>query len=109
MPIELTTVSTLLIAMFVIVGLSNTITEVIKLNISNPHPNVICTISSIVLTLVALIAYCQINAIAITWYLVVAGITFGFVCAFVSMSNFDKLISLFKKSGIPVDKKVENK
>ena len=94
--------SFLLVAMFVIVGLTNVITETIKLNIgSKPHPNIVCTVTAIALTVIALLAYCQIMAVALTWYLVVGAVVFGFVNAFVAMQNFDKLITLFKKSGIP--------
>lgn len=105
MPIQFTDVSFLLIAMFIIVGLTNVITETIKLNIGKPHPNMVCTICAIILSVVSLVAYCQIYGIIITWYLFVGGIVFGFVCAFVAMQNFDKLINLFKKSGIPVETK----
>lgn len=104
MPVQFTDISFLLIAMFAIVGVTNVITEVIKMNIDTNklHPNIVCTICAIVLTLIVLLAYCQIYTITITWYIIAGGVVFGFVNSFVAMQNFDKLIKLFQKSGVPL-------
>ena len=42
------------------------------------------------------IAYCQINVIAITWYLVAALIVAGFMVAYAAMFGFDKLQEIMK-------------
>lgn len=44
-----------------------------------------------VVTLLAFLAYCQINAVAITWYMVAAAVVLGFLVAYAAMFGFDKL------------------
>ena len=43
------------------------------------------------LTLVTFFAYCQINAIAVVWYMVVAVVVLGFLVSYAAMFGFDKL------------------
>lgn len=58
--------------------------------------NIFVTIFSIVLTAIVMIAYCQIKAIIITWYMAVAFVVIGFMVAYAAMFGYDKLISYFK-------------
>lgn len=53
--------------------------------------NILAVIVSMVLTLVAFFAYCQICSIAIEWYMVVAAVVVGFLTSYAAMFGFDKL------------------
>ena len=76
----------------VLVALTNIITQVIKKVTWDKLPtNILCVIISMVITIVTGFAYCQIQAVAITWYLVIAIIVAGFVVAYAAMFGFDKL------------------
>ena len=46
---------------------------------------------SMVLTLVAFFAYCQICSITVEWYMVVAAVVVGFLTSYAAMFGFDKL------------------
>lgn len=52
--------------------------------------NILAIIVSMALTLVTFFAYCQINAIAVVWYMVVA-VVLGFLVSYAAMFGFDKL------------------
>lgn len=39
----------------------------------------------------AFFAYCQIEGIAVLWYMVVAAVVLGFMVAYAAMFGFDKL------------------
>ena len=59
----------------VLVVLTNIITQVLKkLTWEKMPTNILVVIISMALTLVAFFAYCQIKAIAIVWYMVVAAV-----------------------------------
>lgn len=76
----------------VLVVLTNVIVQVLKkLTWEKLPTNVLAVIVSMVLTLVAFFAYCQINAIAVAWYMVAAAIVLGFLVAYAAMFGFDKL------------------
>ena len=53
--------------------------------------NILAVIVSMVLTLVAFFAYCQICSIAVEWYMVVAAVVVGFLTSYAAMFGFDKL------------------
>lgn len=53
--------------------------------------NILALIVAVALTLAAGFAYCQIEAITITWYIVVAFVVVGFMVAYAAMFGFDKL------------------
>ncbi len=53
--------------------------------------NILVIIVSMALTLVTFFAYCQINAIAVVWYMVVAAVVLGFLVSYAAMFGFDKL------------------
>jgi len=76
----------------VLVVLTNIITQVLKkLTWEKMPTNILVVIISMTLTLVAFFAYCQINAIVITWYMIVAAVILGFLVAYAAMFGFDKL------------------
>lgn len=76
----------------VLVVLTNIITQVLKkLTWEKMPTNILVVIISMALTLVVFFAYCQIKAIAIVWYMVVAAVILGFLVAYAAMFGFDKL------------------
>ena len=49
-----------------------------------------------VLTIAFFLAYCQINSILLTWYMMVAIVVIGALVAYAAMFGYDKLLSYFK-------------
>lgn len=81
----------------VLVALTNVIVQVLKKATWDKLPtNVLALVIAMLLCLVAGIAYCQVNAISITWYLVAALIVLGFLVAYAAMFGFDKLQEVMK-------------
>ena len=81
----------------VLVALTNVIVQVLKKATWDKLPtNVLALVTAMLLCLVAGIAYCQVNAISITWYLVAALIVLGFLVAYAAMFGFDKLQEIMK-------------
>lgn len=75
-----------------LVAVVNVVTQVIKKATWDRLPtNVVVLILSVALTLVAFFAYAQIQAVAVTWYMVVAAVVAGFLVAYAAMFGFDKL------------------
>ena len=74
----------------VLVALTNVIVEVTKKATWDKLPTNILAVA-VALTLTAGFAYCQINAVAITWYIVVSFVVIGFMVAYAAMFGFDKL------------------
>ena len=73
-------------------ALTNVIVEVAKKATWDKLPtNILALIVAVALTLAAGFAYCQIEAITITWYIVVAFVVVGFMVAYAAMFGFDKL------------------
>lgn len=76
----------------VLVALTNVIVEVAKKATWDKLPtNIVALIVAEVLTIVSGVAYCQINAITIAWYVVVALVVVGFMVAYAAMFGYDKL------------------
>lgn len=76
----------------VLVALTNVIVEVAKKATWDKLPtNILALIVAVALTLAAGFAYCQIEAITITWYIVAAFVVVGFMVAYAAMFGFDKL------------------
>lgn len=81
----------------VLVALTNVIVQVLKKATWDKLPtNVLALVIALVLCLVVGIAYCQVNAITVTWYLVAALIVLGFLVAYAAMFGFDKLQEIMK-------------
>lgn len=84
--------STILTIVGILVVLTNIVVQVLKKAVWGKLPtNILAIIVSMVLTLVAFFAYCQIKAIAVVWYMVVAAVVLGFLVAYAAMFGFDKL------------------
>ena len=75
-----------------LVVVTNIIVQVLKnLTWDKLPTNILAVIVSMVLTLVAFFAYCQICSIAVEWYMVVAAVVVGFVTSYAAMFGSDKL------------------
>lgn len=92
--------SVLITAIGILVAITNAIVEVAKRVTWDKFPtNVLALIVAIALTLVTGIAYCQIYAVALTWYIIAALIVVGFLVAYAAMFGFDKLKEIMNWSG----------
>lgn len=84
--------STILTVVGILVVLTNIVVQVLKKVTWGKLPtNILAIIVSMALTLVVFFAYCQIKAIAVVWYMVVAAVVMGFLVAYAAMFGFDKL------------------
>ena len=84
--------STILTIVGILVVLTNIVVQVLKKATWGKLPtNILAIIVSMALTLVTFFAYCQINAIAGVWYMVVAAVVLGFLVSYAAMFGFDKL------------------
>lgn len=84
----------------VLVALTNIIVEVAKKATWDKLPtNIVALIVAEVLTLGSGIAYCQIESVAITWYIVAGLIVSGFMVAYAAMFGFDKLREIMNWGG----------
>lgn len=84
--------STILTIVGILVVLTNIVVQVLKKAVWGKLPtNILAIIVSMVLTLVTFFAYCQINVIAVVWYMVVAAVVLGFLVSYAAMFGFDKL------------------
>ncbi len=84
--------TTIIAIVGILVALTNVIVEVAKKATWDKLPtNILALVVALVLTIVAGIAYCQINTVAITWYIVFALVVIGFMVAYAAMFGFDKL------------------
>ena len=76
----------------VLVALTNVIVQVAKKATWEKVPtNLLAIIVAEVLTVAAGIAYCQIKAIPLVWYMVAGLVVAGFMVAYAAMFGFDKL------------------
>ena len=84
--------SAILTIVGVLVVLTNVIVEVLKKVTWGKLPtNILAVIVSMVLTVVAFVAWCQIKGITVVWYMVVAAVVVAFLVAYAAMFGFDKL------------------
>lgn len=91
--------SQIMMLIAVLVIFVNIATEVIKsvYNFKSTQTlNVFVTVLSIVLTVLVLVAYFQIEGLALTWYLIIAFIITGFMVAYAAMFGYDKLLKYFE-------------
>ncbi len=92
--------STVISIIGVLVVLTNIIVQVLKKVTWEKLPtNILAVAVSMALTLVAFFAYCQIKAIAVVWYMVVAAIVLGFMVSYAAMFGYDKLMEAIGKTG----------
>ena len=84
----------------VLVVVTNIITQVLKKLTWDKLPtNILAVIISMALTLAVFFAYCQINSVAVVWYMVVAAVVLGFFVAYAAMFGFDKLREAIEQLG----------
>lgn len=84
----------------VLVALTNIIVEVAKKVTWDKLPtNILALIVAEILTLASGLAYCQIEAVSLTWYIVVALVVAGFMVAYAAMFGFDKLKEIMNWGG----------
>lgn len=84
----------------VLVALTNVIVQVVKKATWDKLPtNIVALAVAETLTVAAGIAYCQIRAVAMTWYIVAALIVGGFMVAYAAMFGYDKLLEIMDWSG----------
>ena len=85
-------ISVLIAMIGVLVALTNIVVEVLKKVTWDKLPtNLLALVIAEVLTICCGIMYCQMNAIALTWYIVLALVVAGFMVAYAAMFGFDKL------------------
>lgn len=85
-------ISVLIATIGVLVALTNVVVEVLKKATWDKLPtNLLALMIAEALTICAGIMYCQINAIVLTWYIILALVVAGFMVAYAAMFGFDKL------------------
>lgn len=93
-------ISVLIAIVGVLVALTNIIVEVAKKATWDKLPtNILALIVAEALTLAAGFAYCQIESVAVTWYIVVALVVAGFMVSYAAMFGFDKLKEVMNWGG----------
>lgn len=76
----------------ILVVLTNIVVQVLKKMTWGKLPtNILAVIVSMILTLAAFFAFCQIKGIAVTWYMAFAAVVLGFLVSYAAMFGFDKL------------------
>lgn len=88
---QLANVTTLLMVIGILVGLTNIFTQVLKKVWDNFPSSLLALVIAIVLTMVAYFGYNAYYGYAATWYFIVAAIIIGFMVAYAAMFGFDKL------------------
>ena len=85
-------ISVLIATIGVLVALTNVVVEVLKkATWDKLATNQLALVIAEALTICAGIMYCQINAIALNWYIILALVVAGFMVAYAAMFGFDKL------------------
>lgn len=85
-------ISAILLAVLVLMVVTNIVTQVLKKVTWDKIPsNIIAFIVSMVVTLTAFFAVCQIMGWAVTWYMVAGAVALGVFVAYAAMFGFDKL------------------
>ena len=89
---EIFDLSMILTVVGVLVALTNIIVQVVKKVTWEKMPtNILVLVVSLILTLVAFFAVCQIKGIAVVWYMVIAAVVLAFMVAYAAMFGYDKL------------------
>lgn len=79
-----------------LVSIITQVTKEFKL-LKKIHTSLQVTVLSVVLTVVAYMAYISHCDISIEWYMVVGAVIGGFIVAFVSMFGWEKLHEIYNK------------
>ena len=84
-------VSAILTVLLILMVVTNIIVQVVKKLTWDKLPtNILATLVAMLLTLCVFFAACQIMAVAVVWYMVVAAVAVGFFVAYAAMFGFDK-------------------
>lgn len=84
----------------VLVVLTNIVVQVLKKLMWDKIPtNILAILVSMVLTMAAFFAYCQIKGIAVVWYMIAAAVVLGFMVSYAAMFGYDKLTEALGKIG----------
>lgn len=91
------TYSLIVMVFALLVVVTNIIVQVVKSisGIKDKPTKIIATVVGIFLTVASLVAYCEINSIAITWYYIVSSVVIGVIVAYGSIFGFDNLYGEF--------------
>lgn len=91
--------STILIAVAIICTVTSIITQFIKeWGILKKIPTSLVVVTlSIIITVVAFIAFMSYKNYIITWYMLLAAVVTGIVIAYITCNGWDSLIKLFKR------------
>lgn len=91
--------SQLMVAIGALAFVVSVITQVIKgIGVFKKIPtDIVVTVLSMVLTVVAFFAYAQYASLVVTWYLIVAALIGGFFVAFIAMYGWSKLNELWTR------------
>lgn len=93
--------ATIILILGVLVFLTNTIVEVSKMAFGvsgSATLNKIALVVSIVLTVVAYLAYTAYIGISIIWYYLLGSIILGFIVALIAMLGWDKVLKMWQQS-----------
>ena len=86
------TISAVLLAALILTVVTNIITQVLKKLTWDKLPtNILAVIVSMVVTLLAFFAVCEILRVAVAWYMVAGAVALGLFVAYAAMFGFDKL------------------
>ncbi len=95
---EIFDLSMILTVVGVLVALTNIIVQVVKKVTWEKMPtNILVLVVSLILTLVAFFAVCQIKGIAVVWYMVIAAVVLAFMVAYAAMFGYDKLVEILNQ------------
>lgn len=85
-------ISEIITVIGILVAITNVIVEVLKKSTWNKIPtNLLALIVAMTLTVGGGIAYFQIKAVPLVWFMVAALVILGFFVAYAAMFGFDKL------------------
>lgn len=97
---EVLDLSLLLVIVAILVTVTNIITQVLKKITWDKLPtNILALVISMVVTLAVFFAYCQISALAVTWYMIAGAVVLGFLVAYAAMFGYDKLKEVLEQIG----------
>lgn len=99
-------ISVIVMIVGALVVLTNIIVEVAKKATWDKIPtNLLALIVSEVVSIASGIAYCQIEEISLTWYIILSFIVIGFMVAYAAMFGFDKFKEIVNWG---IDKKTDD-
>ena len=93
--------ATLILVLGVLVFLTNSIVEVIKMafGVSGAATlNKVALLVAIILTVITYLAYTTYTGISIVWYYLLGSIVLGFIVALIAMLGWDKVLKMWQES-----------